>query len=60
LEAGFLATSTGLFPFETPGGLQQLLKNLGPHLVGGGTDAHFDGFQVASATLAPSLEDHLQ
>jgi hypothetical protein len=60
LEAGFLATSTGPFPLETPSGLQQLLKNLGAHLVCGGTNAHFDCFQVDSATQTPSLEDHLQ
>ena len=46
--------------FETFGSLQQFLEDLSAHLVRGPTNSHFDGFEIKSATLAESREDHSQ
>src|SRR5467141_383613 len=60
MEARFLTTSTGPFPLETFGSLQQFLEDLGAHLVRGRTNSHFDRFEIKPATLAQSSEDHSQ
>ncbi len=60
MEASFLTTSTGPFPLETFGSLQQFLEDLSAHVVRGPTNSHFDGFEIKSATLAQSSEDHSQ
>jgi len=60
VEASFLTTSTGPFPLEPLGSLQQLLEDLGAHLVRCRTNSHFDSFEIKSATLAQSSEDHFQ
>lgn len=60
METSFLTTPTGPFPFETFGSLQQFLEDLGAHVVRGPTNSHFHGFEIKSATLAQSSEDHSQ
>jgi len=60
VEASFLTTSTGPFPLETFGSLQQFLEDFSAHLVRCRTNSHFDRFYIQSATLAQSSEEHLQ
>jgi hypothetical protein len=60
METSFLTASTGPFPLETLGSLQQFLEDLGAHLVRRRTNSHFDGFEIKPATLAQSGKDHFQ
>lgn len=58
METGFLTTSTGPFPRETLGSLQQFLEHRSAHLVRCRTHSHFDGFEIKPTTLAQSSEEH--